>query len=275
MEAAVIAQPAAPLVSVITPCLNAGRTLPATLASVAAAAQALQQRGHGLEHWLVDGGSSDGSEILLAEHGARQWWCQVLHGGANGPYPAMNLGLAQARGHFVHVLNADDALLDPVAYAEALIQAQRQGAAFILAAIGYVKGPQRGLGRIWPVRPLPQQVSDWHSQLRRGLHYPHPGFVAERCRYQRQGFDPRYQLSADYKLMQALLLAAQPAEVLVVQQPLVAMAAGGRSGTWGGRLCGARELQAINRELGIQAPLWRRYGRKLMRGLGQQLGGLS
>lgn len=274
MEAAAIAQPAAPLVSVITPCLNAGRTLPATLASVAAAAQALQQRGHGLEHWLVDGGSSDGSQILLAEHAARQPWCRLMSGSADGPYPAMNLGLAQARGHYVHVLNADDALLDPAAYAAALIRAQQQGAAFILAAISYVRGPQRRLGRIWPLSPLPQQARVWHDQLRRGLHYPHPGFVAERRRYQEQGFDPRYRLSADYKLMQALLLAAQPADVLVVAEPLVAMAAGGRSGTWGGRFCGARELQAINRELGIRAPLWRRYGRKLLRGLAQQLSGL-
>lgn len=253
--------------SVITPCLNARHTLPATLDSVADAAFELERFGHHLEHWVVDGGSADDSQSLVERHCADHRWCALLCGGSDGPYPAMNLGLAQARGSFVHVLNADDALLNPVAYAAALIEAKQRAADFILASIAYLKGPQRRLGAHWVVQPLPEQADIWHGQLRRGLHYPHPGFVAERCRYQQEGFDVRFSVSADYKLMQTLLLATQPGRVLVVPELLVAMGAGGRSGTWSGRRRGAGQLWAINRELGIQAPLWRRYGLKLLVGL--------
>lgn len=268
-----MSEPVGPLVSVITPCLNARHTLPATLDSVAAAALELQRFDQHLEHWVVDGGSVDSSQCLIERHCSEHPWCALLAGGRDGPYPAMNQGLAKARGQYIHVLNADDSLLNPRAYAKALIQAQQQGASLILASIAYVSGQERRLGRIWPVQPLPQQGFDWHRQLRRGLHYPHPGFMAERDRYQRQGFDSRYKLSADYKLMQTLLLAAQPDDVLVVEQPLVAMATGGRTGTWSGRFRGVKELQAINRELGLQAPLWRRYGHKLVQALSQRLGG--
>ena len=52
--------------TIITPCLNAAATLPATLASVRA------QAYPGLEHVVVDGGSTDGTlELLRAAEGVR------------------------------------------------------------------------------------------------------------------------------------------------------------------------------------------------------------
>ncbi len=62
-----------------------------------------------------------------------------------GPYAAMNAGLAQARGHYAHVLNADDLLLAPEAYAAWLRQGERQGAAVLIASIGYFRRPRRWL----------------------------------------------------------------------------------------------------------------------------------
>lgn len=270
--ASLINQPAAPLVSVITPCLNAVHTLPATLRSVAEAAECLQRRGYGLEHWLVDGSSTDGTQSLIAEHRHHHHWCALLVGERKGPYPAMTLGLEHSCGHYAHVLNADDALLDPQAYAEALIIAYQREARFILSSIAYVQGSPPRTRSLWRVTPLPDTATQWHDQLRQGLHYPHPGFIAERLAYGQQGFDPRYRLAADYKLMQSLLLLVEPTEVLVVSHPLVAMAPGGRSGTWAGRRAGAAELRAINRELGIRAPLWQRYAGKVRQRLWQKTG---
>ena len=50
---------ALPSLTVITPCLNASATLLETLASVRA------QDYPDLEHWVIDGGSTDGTRELL------------------------------------------------------------------------------------------------------------------------------------------------------------------------------------------------------------------
>lgn len=256
-----------PLLTVLTPSLDAATTLADTLASVAAAAAALQARGATLEHWILDGGSTDGTAELVEAHRAQRPWCRWATGLGGGPYGAMNAGLERAMGHYVHVLNADDILLEPEAYGAAVLQAWQRQATVVLSSISYFRRPQRQLRHHWRVSPLPATAASWHGQLRRGLHYPHPGFLAERGRYHGVGFDRRFRLSADYKMMQTLLLGTDPAGVLVVEQPLVAMAEGGASGQWSGIWRGTGELARINRQLGIHQPLWDRYLNKLLRRL--------
>jgi glycosyltransferase involved in cell wall biosynthesis len=260
-----MAELATPLVSVITPCRNAAQTLEATLSSIVAVAQVLEASGRQLEHWVVDGGSSDGTAALVHSHQQHHLWCFWLPDHCGGPYAGMSAGLTKARGHYVHVLNADDFVVDPKAYAQALLSAHTQRAAFVLSSIVYVRRPALLALSRWQVRSLPADAQSWHKQLRRGLHYPHPGFIAQRDRYLRQGFDCAFRYAADYLAMQAMLLVADPSEVLLVQQPLVAMSLGGSTDTWRGRWGGRAELQQINRRLGIEAPLWRRYTMKLLR----------
>ncbi|MEB3263014.1 MAG: glycosyltransferase [Synechococcus sp.] len=253
-----------PLVTVITPCLNAAATIVDTLASVAAARAELWQHGWELDHLILDGGSRDATAELVAAHAAVHPFCRWIGGVGGGPYAAMNAGLAQARGHYAHVLNADDLLLEPEAYAAWLRQGERQGAAVLLASIGYFRRPRRWLRSQWIVPTPPADPGLWRQQLRRGLHYPHPGFVAETALYRAEGFDERHDLSADYKLMQTLLLRPGMEErLLVCPRPLVAMAEGGATGGWRAILRGRRQLAEINRELGIEAPAWRRYLGKL------------
>lgn len=263
MEAAAIAQPAAPLVTVITPCRNAAGSLERCLASVEAVRAVLQRHGERLEHWIVDGNSSDGTTELVRQHCGRHAGCRWLEEVVGGPYAGMQAGLQRAQGRYVHILNADDVVLQPKAYGEALLAAQAQAAACILASMVYVRPGQERVVARWRVKPLPAEPQRWQQQLRAGLHYPHPGFIAERLRYQCPGFDLSLRYAADYKLMQTLLLALEPAQVLVVQEPLVAMATGGHSGGWAGRVAGRSELARINRELGLQGSLWRRYLGKL------------
>ena len=82
--------------------------------------------------------------------------------------------------------------------------------------------------------------------------------------YRQQSFDETYSLSADYKLMQSILLTQPPeAPPMVCQHPLVAMAEGGATGNWKAVFQGWRQLGAINQELGIEASGVRRYWRKL------------
>lgn len=262
-----------PLLTVITPCLNAAATIGDTLTSVAAAAAVLEEHGHQLEHWVIDGGSSDATAELVQAHRCDHPWCHWHSGVVGGPYAGMNAGLERARGHYSHVLNADDLLLDPALYAHTLLKAHGSDALVLLASIAYFRRPGLRIRHHWPVAPLPQDRRRWQQALRRGLHYPHPGFVAATELYRQEGFDDRFSLSADYRLMQRLLLLPAMAQRVAVQpQALVAMAEGGRSSGWRSIRQGRRQLAAINRELGIEGSAWRRYAPKLIQRLRAAMG---
>lgn len=253
-----------PLVTIITPCLNSIGTVGETLLSVLAVHNILQRHHWNLEHILVDGGSTDGTTDILAAHASRHKFCRWVANISGGPYAAMNVGLKQASGRYAHVLNSDDLLLDPSTYAAFLQAGLRSKASVLLASIGYFRRPGRHLQRLWLVDPIPSSATKWHRQLTRGLHYPHPGFIAESERYRHYSFDENYSLSADYKLMQSILLAQSPQDPpMVCHHPLVAMAEGGATGSWKAVFQGWRQLDAINRELGIQGSGARRYWSKL------------
>jgi len=91
------------LVSVVMPCFNARAFVEQAVRS------ALGQDYRNVELVVVDDGSADGScDVLVRlarEYGSRM---TVLHQDHQGPYPARNAGLQQARGTLVAFLDADD-----------------------------------------------------------------------------------------------------------------------------------------------------------------------
>lgn len=86
-------------VSVVMPCLNEARTLPAC---IRAAQQALRDEGVAGEVILADNGSTDGSVALAEELGAR-----VVHAPRRGYGAALQAGIAAARGEFVVMGDCD------------------------------------------------------------------------------------------------------------------------------------------------------------------------
>lgn len=97
----------APMFSIIVPTLNVAATLHACLDSV------VRQTFSDFELILVDGGSTDGtSDIansIAPEFGGRL----VVHCGPDdGPYDAMNRGVATATGAWLLFLGADDTLYE-------------------------------------------------------------------------------------------------------------------------------------------------------------------
>jgi glycosyltransferase involved in cell wall biosynthesis len=91
--------PEQPLVSIVTPCYNAARFLPAAVASV------LSQDYPNLEYIVVDGGSTDETVDLLRSYDGRLRWVSAKDG---GPAEAINRGFRAARGSILGWLNADD-----------------------------------------------------------------------------------------------------------------------------------------------------------------------
>jgi GT2 family glycosyltransferase len=87
------------LISVVIPTHNYARFLPRALDSV------LAQTHSRLEIIVVDDGSTDGTDKVLARYGAR---LRVLAGPGRGPSASRNVGIGAANGDFIAVLDADD-----------------------------------------------------------------------------------------------------------------------------------------------------------------------
>ncbi|MCX6954347.1 MAG: glycosyltransferase family A protein, partial [Verrucomicrobia bacterium] len=91
-----------PLVSVVIPCFNSARWLPATLDSV------LAQTWPRVEIIVVDDGSRDDSLAVARRYASRGVRVESIAN--SGAAAARNHGLALARGDYLQFLDADDLL---------------------------------------------------------------------------------------------------------------------------------------------------------------------
>jgi len=93
-----------PLITIITPVLNAKETLESSILSV------VSQNCDNFEYIIVDGGSTDGTlEILRKHESSIDYWISEPD---RGIYDAMNKSIQLARGRWVCFLGADDTLCD-------------------------------------------------------------------------------------------------------------------------------------------------------------------
>jgi glycosyltransferase involved in cell wall biosynthesis len=91
-----------PLVSIVTPCLNAAAFIEQAIESV------LRQDYPRIEYIVMDGGSSDGTVAILERYRDRLQFVSAADGGAAD---AINRGFARSRGTIIAWLNADDTYL--------------------------------------------------------------------------------------------------------------------------------------------------------------------
>lgn len=92
----------APRISIITPSYQQAAYLEECIASV-------HEQGAGVEHIVVDGGSTDGSKAIIERNADKfAWWCCEKD---KGQSDAINKGLAHATGDVFTWVNSDDALL--------------------------------------------------------------------------------------------------------------------------------------------------------------------
>lgn len=93
-----------PLVSIITPVLNASSVLERCIESVQA------QKYANIEHLILDAGSTDNTLEILQKHSKEiAFWKTEKD---KGIYDAMNKGTNLAKGDWIFFLGADDHLLD-------------------------------------------------------------------------------------------------------------------------------------------------------------------
>src|SRR5437868_5934390 len=92
-------------ISVITAVLNRAETLADALRSVHG------QTWRHVEHLVVDGGSTDGTLDVIDRH--RSGVATMMSSADEGPYYALNKGIARATGDVIGFMHADDTYENP------------------------------------------------------------------------------------------------------------------------------------------------------------------
>jgi len=237
------AMPASALLTIVTVCRNAATTIGETLRSV----DRVLGDASDVEHWIVDGASTDGTLEIVAA--ARQPMRRHQSEPDTGLYDAMNKGLRLARGSYVWFLNANDYLHPTLAeHWSSLLEVLRDDRPPIV--VGEIQMFKETPGGIRPTRYW-RAPANIERARRFGWHPPHPGFIAQRTLLAAiGGFDESKRIAADFKLM-TKALATTAGQAAVFRHPLVAMREGGVSnGSVGQILRANRECYASLRELG-------------------------
>ena len=91
-----------PSIGIVTPSLNQGRFIRETIESV------IGQGCPGLEYWIIDGGSTDGTLGVLRGYGDRVNWVSEKD---DSQAQAVNKGLKRITSDIFAFLNSDDAYL--------------------------------------------------------------------------------------------------------------------------------------------------------------------
>lgn len=183
--------PDPPAISVATPVKDGSAFLAGCLQSVGGMA----------EHWVVDGGSTDGTVSILSRPGPHRWISEPDEGQAD----AVNKGWRRSRGEILGWLNADD-LYEPGAIpAVAAFFAAHPGADAAYGDASYMdeSGGIVGRHRAGPWRP---------RRLARVCFVPQPAMFLRRRIVGRLGpLDARWRHCMDYEYW--LRLASARAEV--------------------------------------------------------------
>jgi glycosyltransferase involved in cell wall biosynthesis len=227
-----------PSITVITPCLNAARTIEATLASVRA------QAYRPLEHIVVDGGSSDGTVELLERTPGIRWTSEPDSGLAH----ALNKGIAMASGDVIGEINADDVYEDGALSAVGAAM-DAGGAAWLTGYCRIIDGAGREIRK--PVTAYKNALLRRYSF---GLYLTHNFVSAPATFFRREaleeagGFDERYRISVDYDLQ---LRIARRHEPLVLRRYLAAFR----------MVEGTLSMSGFRRQFSEHAEQARRHGR--------------
>lgn len=171
---------ARPLLSIITVVRNAVRDIEDTLRSVAAL------KNDAIEYIVIDGGSTDGTQALIAAYADDIDYTHSRTDG--GIYPAMNEGLEHAHGHFVLNMNAGDRLLS---VPTELLEAHTQDGTDLICCRVETDGGFTHL-------PL------WDGRIKKFNTLPHQGCFYRRALFAQYRYDIRYRIFADFDLNQRL-----------------------------------------------------------------------
>lgn len=188
-----------PRITVITVALNDLPGLEKTLASVAG------QVGGVHEHWVIDGGSTDGSVDLLERYVGSHSNAHFVSESDEGIFDAMNKGIARATGDLLVFLNSADCFTDPDVLMFVSNEWARGSWQWGYGAVRYVE--ENG-----EIRSGTLQSPYRRRRLQLGFRFaPWPATYISRDLIQRiGGFDDRFGFAADQELAIRAAAVAEP-----------------------------------------------------------------
>jgi glycosyltransferase len=201
-------------VSIITVSLNAAKTISATLSSVAS------QTYPDIEHIVVDGGSTDGTQDVVKGF---QHVAKFISETDNGLYDAMNKGLTLSTGKIVVILNADDFYAHAGIIDKVVTCFEEKKVDAVYGDLVYVNADYTKIIRKWQAGHFNR------NQFYKGWMVPHPTFFVKRECYEKWGyFDTSLKYAADYELMLRFLFKNNITNNYL-PETLVIMKSGGKS----------------------------------------------
>ena len=229
-------------VSVITVSFNSVDTIGDTLEAVRS------QAGASVEHIVVDGGSTDGTQAVVGR--CNEQVTKFISEPDEGIYDAMNKGIGLATGEVVGCLNADDVYADKIVLSDVAEAIEAQALDAVYGDLLYVgqEGNDRIL-RYWRAgeyRP---------GSFRSGWVPPHPTFFCRRELFEKFGYyRSGYRIAGDFELM-FRFIEKHRINVRYIPKPLVHMRVGGRANTMRGIMQGNREIVHAFRCNGAPFPM--------------------
>lgn len=227
-------------ISVITVCYNSVKTLERTLRSV------VEQECEGVEHIVIDEGSSDGSVDILAAY--RTGLAHLVSEPDHGIYDAMNKGLALARGEVICFLNADDHYASPQVLLQVARKMQAHKLDALIGDVGYFheRSPQRIVRRYRSDRFTPERLGWGWMPAHLAI------FLSNKVVQRVENFRTDYRIAGDFEFIvrvfhgHALRYEHIP-EVLVLMQT-----DGASTGGWRSKMLLNLEVLRACRENGLQ-----------------------
>jgi glycosyltransferase involved in cell wall biosynthesis len=203
-------------ISVITAVYNNRETISDALDS------ALGQSGVDIELVVIDGGSTDGTQVVLQSYTDKL--DALVSEPDRGIYDALNKGIQRASGDVVGFLHSDDLFADPGALS-------RIAAAFADPGVGAVYGDLVYVRKDNPDQVVRYWRSGFFSERRLGWGWmpPHPTLYMRRHVYEQYGlFDTSFHIAADYDFILRTLGQGRVG-VRYIPEVLVKMRVGGAS----------------------------------------------
>lgn len=225
-------------VSIITVSFNAVGTLKQTIDSV------LAQDYHDIEYWVIDGGSTDGTQALLASYGTQ---IQYVSESDEGIYDAMNKGLARVTGDVVGVIGADDFYPSNDVISKVADTFSERRVDAIYGDLQFIDPQSLKVVRQWKAGSYDRSNWLW------GWMPPHPTFFVKRQVYENFGnYHRHYVCAGDYEWMLRVLYK-HGISVAYLPELLVTMRTGGTStASFGHRLVANREDRKAWKENGLK-----------------------
>lgn len=207
-------------ITIITTSFNSAKTIANTLDSVAA------QLHPDVEHIVVDGASTDGTQDAVRRHGRRV--TLLVSEPDQGIYDAMNKGVRLSTGDIIGFLNADDVYKDVGVLARVSSIMESEGLDALYGDVEFFSPdhPDRCLRRYRSKNFCPERIA-W------GWMPAHPALFLQRRVFENFGlFKTNYRIAGDFELV-ARIFYGDTLKYRYVSEVLVRMQAGGIStGGW-------------------------------------------